>query len=213
VIGLALSILTVASCDFIRWSSSDTLGLFARNFGDGCERDTSKDFTLRLGQVLGVVQCILLFFSLIGMTFIIFVLRGHAGKGAWVTTNVLYSVSLPCAIGVFGFFLSSGYSSDNLGTAGIANVLNIVLLIGVVSMCWCVPVQKAPKCPNSSGLPTVTDERMASDSPIVQNPLPRTVVTRTIQQTPEGRLTVEEILYPDGTKRITKTLERQVQGK
>jgi hypothetical protein len=99
-----------------------------------------------------------------------------------------------------------------LGMAGIANVLNIVLLIGVVSMCWCVPVHtKAPMCPiRTSGLSTYKGQKRGSDPPVAQNSSSRTRVTRTIQQTPDGTLTIEEIVYPDGTKTITKTEERHV---
>lgn len=164
-----------------------------------------------------MLQNLLLDFSLISLLLVILLLEGRTTKYFWLATKVSYCLALFCTFMVFIFLGAFEDGSTDLSAAGVMNILNVLLILGMVSICWFVLVPDAPllhccgggssrnTSPPEKRQPTTVDSTAPSHGQGVG-----TTTTKTVKQTPEGRLTIEEVIHPDGSKTITKTLERDV---
>jgi hypothetical protein len=212
------SVVTLASCSFI----DGGVGLFSiEDYYGKCESYKASDLpSVQTARAFGILQNLSLVFSMSGLLSVIFCLSDNAARWVWLATKILYCFTLFCTLLVFIAFAEceEGYDCKP-GAAAIINILNVFLLIGMVSVCWYVPIPSAPifHCcggiddnsrpppKNQSAIPVARPSTKEAPSPIGG-----TVVTRTVQDTRQGRKIIEEVTHPDGSKTITETLEQTV---
>jgi hypothetical protein len=211
-------------------------GLFAANVDGTCQSYNAGKWTkhmthIEIGRIFGILQNLSLVFVMIGILLVILCLKGIAARWTWLVTKILYCLDIASTFLVFVAFgdcyalvdytdtASSMY--DDLycttGAAATMNILNVFILIGMVSVCWFVPLPAASlfRCcggDNSSPLPTATHTKNGnSNAAAPEQPTPLnegTVVSRTVENTPQGRKIVEEVTHADGSKTIMETMEQ-----
>jgi hypothetical protein len=209
---------TLAACNFVKYGFYDhKIGLFSIDYGNGCQSyDAEDNGHVKSGRAFGVLQNLLLDFSLICLLLLILFLEGRITKYIWLATKISYCLALFCTFMVFIFLGAFEDGTTDLGAAGVMNILNVLVILGMVSLCWFVPVPEAPmfRCCGGSGRNTSPQKQgqttMAESSSQPQGHAPGMTITKTVKETPDGRLTIEEVTHPDGSKTITRKLEQDV---
>jgi hypothetical protein len=213
----------MASCSFL----DGGLGLFSvESYYDGkCESYNAGDLELpfiQAARAFGILQNLSLVFSMSGLLSLILCLSENAARWVWMTTKILYCFALFCTLLIFIAFAECEEGDQcEPGAAAIINILNVFLLIGMVSVCWYVPLPSAPifHCcgGGDSSSTSRPPQKNQSAVPVAvpntsQAPPPSggTVVKRTVEDTPQGRKIIEEVTHPDGSKTVTETLEQIV---
>jgi len=221
---------TLASCTFVSVSSSSGgdsqgLGLFSyETFNGGCETyDPDAEFNAadQVGRAFGILTNLLLVFAFVGTFLMIFVLKEKAARMVWTASRILFVLALLSVLITFAgvateICIEEFFDVDcTIGAAGICNAINAIVLIGVVSTVFCTSIPDEPviKCggpPREGNQNTPASPNKLAKQPSVPAPTaPK--ITRTIENTPQGRKITEIVEHPDGTKTVTETFEEAEQ--
>lgn len=222
MVSWSFSVITLASCKFITlYGYNDgfgygevNIGFFSVEYSGSCQSYNAGDFDLsffQAGKTFGILQNLSLVFSMTGLLSVIFCLSDKVARRVWLTTKILYCLTLVFTLLVFITFAECDGELCTSGPAALINVVNIFLLIGMVSVSWCIPVPSAPicRCCGNGDGGDCSPQKSQSDT-ATMNQSGGTVVTRTVENTPQGRRIVEEVTYPDGSTTVTETFERLI---
>jgi len=205
ILSWILSVVTLASCNFVVVGSSERgFGLFSvevdgdcETYGDGSEFDSAA----QAGRAFGVIANLLLVLAFIGTSLVIFLLKENPARLVWMATRIVFVLALLSVLITFSAVSSercTEASECKIGGAGVANSINVWVLIGILSTVWCIPIPDEPmiKC----GRP---------QEPSSKTPTPHSgpQVTKHIEMTPQGRKITEVVVNPDGSKTVTETFE------
>lgn len=190
ILAWVFSVTTLAVCNFIKseFIGVDSFGfstvytgewgLFSYNLNGECESysDAAEiDGAHKAGKAFGILANLFLVFAFVGITLIIFLLTGKAAKIVWTATRILYVMALLMVLLTFSFLATGGCGDDSfecsVGAGGAINALNVIVMVVIVSVCWCTPVPTEPvfKCcspaPGTTASPSikeanVTDEKI-----------------------------------------------------
>ena len=162
----ALSVLTLADCDFLFFTNgsvnSVSLGLFnienkddgnCITYGERFDNNYLIKGAHKAAQVFGVVANVLLVLAFVGTSLVIFLLRDKAARIMWIGTRIAYVCALLAVLFTFSFFGINECTDDDaeiceFGGGAVVNSVNAWILIGIVSTCWCTPIPDEPviKC-------------------------------------------------------------------
>lgn len=214
------SVVTLANCRFLVNEFTDRgIGLFKYETRDSCESywdDADFDTEHSVGRAFGVMANLSIATCLFGiLAQTLFLGTSKFGNIAWLVTKIFYIVALLCVLITFSFVgLCDNSDICELGAAGVLNVMNVWILLGVLIAAWVVPPPPNPVFggggsgeaqeakPDVEVAEEVTEDKAAEGG---------TTIKKTIEETPEGRKITEEVTRPDGTKTITETIERVVE--
>ena len=217
--------MTLAACNFVviepGSSSSVGLGLFSGETSDGCETYPDGfefDSAHQVGRAFGVLTNLLLVFAFVGTFLMIFVLKEKAARMVWTAARILFVLALLSVLITFAGVANELCIDDDLdvdcglGAAGICNAINVFILIGIVSTVFCTPIPDEPliKC----GGPRENNQNIPVNKVVEQPSTPAAAapkITKTIENTPQGRKITEVVEHPDGTKTVTETFEEAEQ--
>ena len=172
ILAWIFSVTTLAVCNFIKWEYvgldsfgfstlySGESGLFTFNAFGECESygdyDVDADGAHKAGKAFGILANLCLVFAFVGIALTIFFLTGKAAKIVWMSTRILYVMALLMVVLTFVFLATgdcnNGSTECSLGGGGVINALNVIVLVAIVSVCWCTPVPSEPvfKCCRSA---------------------------------------------------------------
>lgn len=219
VIAWVFSVVTLAHCSFWQLDNNDNgFGLFSMKVDGSCESydDVFYNFdessSHKTGKAFGILANLSIATCVFGLAAVtLFLNQNGIGKIVWLVTKILYIVAMICVLITFTFVkecddnYGDTYLSDycELGAAGILNVMNFWILLGVCIAAWIVPLPNPVfgrgSSPAQQSKPEVEEEQAP--------PQAGATITKTIMETPEGRKIIEEVTNPDGTKTITETME------
>lgn len=145
----------------------------------------------------------------------------HSGKVkvnmVLLATKIVYIAAFICTLLTFVTIKDCnripGNGSCTLGAAGILNVLNTFILLGLAIASWFVTTTPADEAPVSEGEGKEAG-RSSTDQGVGDEPPPQddTIVRKTIELTPKGKKITEEVTHPDGRKTITRTTTETFEG-
>jgi len=220
ILSWILSVVTLASCTFLVVEDyGEGLFSYEMNSDGDCEKyDPDAEFNAadQVGRAFGILTNLLLVFAFVGTFLMIFVLKEKAARMVWTASHILFVLALlSLLITVAGvateICIEEFFDVDcTIGAAGICNAINAIVLIGVVSTVFCTSIPDEPviKC---GGPPREGNQNnKLAEQPSVPAPAaPK--ITRTIENTPQGRKITEIVEHPDGTKTVTETFEEAEQ--
>lgn len=173
ILAWVFSVTTLAVCNFItvevvgvdsfgfttRYSGSWGLFSYKNALNDQCESYGDIDLlgTHKAGKAFGILANLFLVFAFVGITLTIFFLTDKAAKIVWISTRILYVMALLMIFLTFVFLADEACVNDasvdcSIGAGGVMNALNVIVLVAIVSVCWCTPVPPEPviKCCSSA---------------------------------------------------------------